>query len=148
MSRVEVVMLDRIINTAVSADGLHMLLRLGTSEGLEGSEISLALACDHIASLIDHCACASAESERIQRLGRELKLTTTWWCSTLDRETGELMLALTFGKGGTLSFCLSEHMACSLLATLRSYFEPHPAIQTTKHAVSDEVAQPSSLGFS
>jgi hypothetical protein len=35
----------------------------------------------------------------------------------------ELTLSLTFGRGGTLSFALSDHMARALLATLRGHYE-------------------------
>lgn len=50
-------------------------------------------------------------------------MAVSWWNSALDRESREFILTLMFGKGGSLSFALNEHMAKALLATLRGHFE-------------------------
>ena len=112
-------MIDRVASSAVSNDGHHTVLSLRTQDG---SEFALGIPCDLLAPLIDHCASANTESERILRTGRDLKITTSWWNSAMDRESGEFTLMLSFGKGGTLSFGLSAHMAKALLATLCMHF--------------------------
>jgi hypothetical protein len=137
-------MIDRIVSSLVSTDGRHMVL---TGETTDGAGITLGVACDQIASLIDHCALAGAKSERILRSGEDLKVAASWWNSAMDRDSGAFTLMLTFGKGGTLAFGLSEHMARKLLATLSVHFEADLAAMLPDASTRIPVTEPASPGF-
>jgi hypothetical protein len=115
MPRVPVTMIESIADTFVTTDGCHVVLDARTVDGIH---IALGIPRDQIAPLIDHCAYADAQCESVLRSNAAFKTAVGWWNSALDRASGEFVLMLTFGKGGTLSFGLSEHMAKALLTTL------------------------------
>lgn len=112
--------IKNITGSVVTTDGCHMVLQVRT---IEGDDIVLAVPRDQIMQLVDHCAISDIQCKRTLRRGVESKIAVNWWNSALDRESREFILALTFGKGGALSFALTEHMAKALLATLRGHFE-------------------------
>ena len=112
--------IESITGSVVTIDGRHMVLQFRTTDG---DDIALGVPPKQIMQLIDHCAVSDVQCQRILHGGVESKVAVSWWNSTLDRESGEFILTLTFGKGGSLSFALNEHMAKALLATLRDHFE-------------------------
>jgi hypothetical protein len=85
--------------------------------------VALGIARDQLAHLIDHCASAHAQCESVRRSGLDLQATASWWNGTVDPDSREFTLSLAFGKGGALSFALTERMAKALLATLRDHYE-------------------------
>ena len=119
MEKVAVTMIDRVAGSAVTVEGDRILLRLAL---VEGSDIALGLECDRIPELIDHCARALSESERVRRSGPDTVLNVFWWNSAIERETGHFKLMLTFGLGGTLCFGLSDAMAHAMLDTLQRHY--------------------------
>lgn len=120
MPRVSVTMIESIAGSVVTTDGCHAVLEARTVDGIH---VALGIPRDQIAPLIDHCAYADAQCERVLRSNAAFKTAVGWWDSALDPASGEFVLKLTFGRGGTLSFGLSEHMAKALLTTLRDRFE-------------------------
>jgi hypothetical protein len=97
-----------------------MVLRVRTTDGVD---VALGVPRDQLMQLIDHCALSDRQCERILCSGVESRVAVSWWNSALDRESKEFVLTVTFGKGGSLSIALTEHMAKALLATLRTHFE-------------------------
>jgi len=131
MPKIPVTMIDRIVGSTISADGDHMLLQLRTTEG---SDMALALECNQIGELIDHCAQAGTESQRIVHAGPDSSAMVNWWNSAIDRASRQFTLMLTFGRGGTLSFDFSEHMARALLGTLHTLYGREPTRVTAETA--------------
>jgi hypothetical protein len=120
MPRIAATLVENITGCAVTTDGCHMVLQVRTTDG---DDLALGVGHAQIMELIDHCAVANVQCEKLLCNGIESKASVSWWSSAVDRTSGEFILALTFGKGGSLSFALTEHMAKALLATLRVHFE-------------------------
>src|SRR5271169_6250803 len=120
MPRVPVTMIESIAGSVVTTDGRHAVLEARTVDGIP---LALGIPQDQILPLIDHCAYADAQCESVLRSNVSFRARVGWWNSTMDSASGEFVLMLTFGKGGTLSFGLSERMAKALLTTLRNHFE-------------------------
>jgi hypothetical protein len=119
-------MVRRVLNSAVTNDGGHAVLWLGT---VDDRAVPVALPREELSPLIDRCALALSQSERIVRAASPSdgnKAAVTWWNSSVDPLSREFTLELTFGSGGTLSFALSERMANALLTTLQSHYEAMP----------------------
>lgn len=116
-----------------------MVLQLHTPDG----PVALGIPCDRVIELVDHCALAGARSEEILRSGLDLRCRATWWSSAVDLASREFILALTFGRGGTWSFALSEPMAKALLKTLSLHFDKDrtaPADDPTRAADATALA--------
>lgn len=141
MPKIAATLITSVTGSVVTTDGSHMVLQVRTADG---GEIALGVPRKQFAQLIDHCAFSNAQCERILRSGHELKETVTWWNSALDRSSRELSLTLTFGKGGTLSFGFTEHMAKVLLASLRATFNESAVGQESKSATNIRHSQAAS----
>jgi hypothetical protein len=62
----------------------------------------------------------------------------TWWNVLRDCRSGDFVLSLTFGSGGSLDFALTERMASCLMDTLRFYVESEsPAHAQTRKTGTD-----------
>jgi hypothetical protein len=122
--KIAVTLIEHVLRSAVTADGRHAVLWLRT---VDDGAMPLALPCEQVQLLIDRCALALSQSERISRSNSppdDNKAAVDWWNASVDPQSRELTLDLTFGSGGTLSFALSERMANALLVTLRAHYEP------------------------
>ena len=115
-----VTVIESILGSVATVDGRHAVLQARTTDDIV---IALGVAREQLAHLIDHCAFSHAQCEKALRCGLDLTATASWWNGRLDRGSREFTLALTFGKGGTMSFVLTEHMAKALLATLQEHYE-------------------------
>ncbi len=120
LPKLAVTLIESIVGSVATTDGRHVVLQARTTDD---TVVAVGVAREQLAHLIDHCAFAHAECERVVRGGPDLKATASWWNGTVDPESGEFTLTLTFGKGGALSFALTERMAKLLLATLRDHYE-------------------------
>jgi hypothetical protein len=118
MPMIAATLIENITSSVPTTDGRRMVLKARTSDDVH---LVLGIARDQIAELIDHCAFSNAQCESILRAGLELKTSVSWWTSAMN-PLREFELAITFGKGGTLTFSFSEPMAKALLATLRCHF--------------------------
>jgi hypothetical protein len=134
MPKIAVTIVDQIRESAVTADGGHMVLKLQVKDG---GDLPLAISCDELAALIDHSALAMERCEAISRSGLDPEISATWWNSVVDPATKDFSLSVTFGSGGRLAFRFSERMAKALLATLSGHY----AVQ-----VEDRFAEASRLG--
>jgi hypothetical protein len=119
--KIAVTMIDKVDRSAVTEDGRHVALTLRqpcgnlTTLGLRGEELP---------HLIDHAARALSERRRLFRdADGNGAIEVTWW-NVLRDGSGDLVLSLTFGSGGSLDFALTERMASCLIDTLRFYVEP------------------------
>ena len=124
MPKIAVTIIERVLNSVVTTDGGHAVLWLRT---VDDEALPLALPRDQLPAIVDHCALALSQSEKILRFNDspdEGKAAVTLWNSSVDPQSRELTLDLTFGRGGTLSFALSEYLATALLATLQSHYKP------------------------
>jgi hypothetical protein len=111
-TRIAVTLAENVVESTLALDGRHLVLWLRTKG--DGS-MPIALPCDQLPSLIDHCAQALAL--------RKATVPVTWFNSSVDRQSQELTLALSFGQGGTLSFMLPPSMQQALRATLQAVEE-------------------------
>jgi hypothetical protein len=115
---IAVTLAEQVVDSTLALNGHHLVLWLRTKE--DGA-LPIALPCDQLPSLIDHCAQGLAQH-------RPAPMPVTWFSSSVDRRSRELTLALSFGQGGTLSFVFSEAMAQALRATLQaSHDKPQAA---------------------
>ena len=120
MPKLAVTLIESIVGSVATTDGRHAVLQARTTDD---TVVAVGIAREQLAHLIDHCAFAYAQCERVVRGGVDLKATASWWNGAVDPESGEFTLTLTFGKGGAMAFALTEHMAKILLATLRDHYE-------------------------
>jgi hypothetical protein len=120
LPKLAVTLIESIVGSVATTDGRHAVLQARTTDD---TVVALGVAHEQLAQLIDHCAFAHAQCESVRRGGLDLKATASWWNGTVDQGSGEFTLTLTFGKGGALSFALTERMAKLLLATLRDHYE-------------------------
>ena len=142
MPKLAVTMIESIVDSMATMDGRHAVLQARTTDD---TVVALGVAQDQIAHLIDQCAFAHAQCERAHRSGRDLTATASWWNGSVDPRSGEFTLALAFGKGGELSFALTERMARALLATLRDHYDgaasPVPEEARRLRAVPESILQ-------
>ena len=127
MPKMRVTMIEDVLRSVVTLDGCHTVLWLRT---VDDGAMPVAVPRAQIPPLIDFCALALSQSERIlpaESLREGIKTAVTWWNSSVEPQSGELTLDLTFGSGGTLSFAFSERMANALLATLQLHYGSKPA---------------------
>lgn len=133
MPRIAATIVENITDSAVTTDGRHMVLQVRTTDG---DNLALGVGHAQIMELIDHCAASNIQCEKLLCDGIESKAPVSWWNSVVDPTSGDFILALTFGKGGSLSFALTEHMARALLATLRVHFEASAARSAPEKAAN------------
>jgi hypothetical protein len=126
LPKLAVTMIESVVGSVATTDGRHAVLQARTSDD---TVVALGVAREQLAHLIDHCALAHAQCESVVRDGLDLKATASWWNGTVDHYSGEFTLNLAFGKGGALSFALTERMAKALLATLRDHYEDGAALR-------------------
>jgi hypothetical protein len=120
--KIAATMIDKVDGSAVTDDGRHVALTLRepcgnlTTLGLPGAALP---------GLIDHAVRALSERRRLFRdEDGNGAIAVTWWNVLRDGRSGDLVLSLTFGSGGSLDFALTERMASCLMDTLRFYTEP------------------------
>jgi hypothetical protein len=120
--RVAVTLIDRVVGSAVTEDGQHAVMRL---VDVDGETITLGIPSAQLPDMINLSACVLAESERIQHQGviSSARTKVTWWTLHIDQESGDLLLSLTFGTGGTLCFSLPREMAAVLSDDLAARLE-------------------------
>jgi hypothetical protein len=119
--RIAVTLVDYVVDAKLALDARHLVLWLRT----KGGAMPLAVPCEELPLVIDHCAQALAQRKARADLSCDLTIVpVTWFNSSVDRQSHELTLALTFGHGGTLSFVFSEPMSHALHATLRAIHGP------------------------
>ena len=119
MPKLAVTMIENIVGAMATTDGRYAVLQARTADD---TVVALGVPQAELGHLIDHCAFAHSECERAHRTGVDLTATASWWNGTVDPQSGDLTLALTFGKGGEQSFVLTEQMARALLATLADHY--------------------------
>jgi hypothetical protein len=120
MPKIAATIVKTIAGSTVTTDGCHMVLQLRTTDG---DDLALGVGHAQLMELIDHCAAANVQCEDILCSGIERAAPVSWWKSAVDPKSGEFILTLTFGKGGSLSFALTDHMTKALQETLRVRFE-------------------------
>ena len=115
--KIPVTMIDGVAGSAVTEDGHHMALTLREPSG---DLLTLGVPGEEVPHLIDRAARALSDRERILRPDAEgsARFLTTWWNLSRHDQEGGLVLSLTFGTGGALSFVLTEDMAARLKDTL------------------------------
>ena len=138
MPKLAVTVIESILGSVATTDGRHAVVQARTADDLV---IALGVAHEELEHLIDHFAFSHAQCERTRRSGLDLKATAYWWNGRLDRASGEFTLTLTFGKGGTMSFVLTDLMARALLANLRGHYESGVVSRTSEDQVSEETCQ-------
>ena len=150
MPTIAATLVESITGSVATVDGCHMVLQLRTTDG---ADIALGVPREQIMALIDHCAVSDVQCESILRSGVPSKLAVSWWNSARDQDSGDFILTLTFGKGGSLSMALTPHMATALLATLRGHFEAGAsgavpeAVQETAPPIRRSPERSSERGF-
>ena len=131
--KIAATMIDKVAMSAVTDDGRHVALTLRESCG---NLTTLGLPGEELPHLIDHAVRALSDRRRLFRdEDGNGAIAVTWWNVLRDPRSGDFVLSLTFGSGGSLDFALTERMASCLMDTLRAYVEPEsPAhIQTRKN---------------
>ncbi len=111
--RVAVTLIDRIVHSAVTEDGKHAVLTLSD---VDDQQVTLGIPYGQLMELIDTSARALMESYRVQRhdvISTECA-RVTWWTLHTDKVSGNLLLSLTFGTGGSVCFALPPEMARAL----------------------------------
>ena len=111
--RVAVTLIDRILRSDVTEDGKHAVVTLSD---VDDQLVTLGIPCGQLMGLINASARALNESYRVQR--QDVSSTefvgVTWWTLHTDKASGNLLLSLTFGTGGSLCFALPPEMAKAL----------------------------------
>src|SRR5690348_6359366 len=95
LPKLAVTLIESIVGSVATTDGRHAVLQARTTDD---TVVAVGVAREQLAHLIDHCAFAHAQCETVLRGGRDLTATATWWNGTVDQETGEFTLTLTFGR--------------------------------------------------
>jgi hypothetical protein len=117
--KIAATMIDKVDRSAVTDDGRHVALTLRQSCG---NLTTLGLPGAELPDLIDHAARAMSDRRRLFRdEDGHGTIAVTWWNVRRDCRSGDLVLCLTFGSGGSLDFALTERMASCLMDTLRFY---------------------------
>jgi hypothetical protein len=129
--KIAATMIDKVAMSAVTGDGRHVALTLRESCG---NLTTLGLPREELPHLIDHAARALSERRRLFRdEDGNGAFAVIWWNVLRDCRSGDFVLSLTFGSGGSLDFALTERMASGLIDTLRFYVEPElPARAQTR----------------
>jgi hypothetical protein len=88
----------------------------------DGEPLSIAFAADQLMALADLAAVGHSQTRKLQHVSPTWKEfhKTTWFELSQDKATGLIILSLTFGAGGTLSFSLPEHMPEQIVETLQT----------------------------
>jgi hypothetical protein len=119
--KIAATMIDKVDRSAVTEDGRHVALTLRKPCG---NLTTLGLPGEALPDLIDHAVRALSERRRLIRdEDGNGAIAVTWWNVLRDGRSGDLVLSLTFGSGGSLDFALTERMASCLMDTLRFYTE-------------------------
>jgi hypothetical protein len=115
--KIPVRMIEGVTHSAVTEDGHHMALTLREPSG---DFLTLGVPGEEVPRLIDRAARALSDRERILRPDAvgSARFVATWWNLIRHRQEGEIVLSLTFGTGGALSFVLTDDMAARLRDTL------------------------------
>jgi hypothetical protein len=120
-TRIAVTLAEHVVDSTLALDGRHLVLWLRTKS--DGA-MPIALPCDQLTSLIDHCAQGLAQHKARADLAPDFAtVPVTWFSPSLDLQSQELTLGLTFGQGGTLSFVFSAAMSHALRTTLQAIHE-------------------------
>ncbi len=138
LPKLAVTVIESILGSVATTDGRHAVLQARTTDD---HVIALGVASEQLANLIDHCAFSLAQCENARRSGLDLKAAARWWSGSLDRDTGDFTLTVTFGKGGTMSFVLGELMAKALLVTLQGHYDRGAANRISDERVTEESYQ-------
>jgi hypothetical protein len=94
---IAVTLIEHVLRCAVTADGRHAVLWLRI---VGDGAMPLAVPCEQVPLLIDRCALALSQSERISRSNSaydDNKAAVNWWNASVDPQSRELALDLTFG---------------------------------------------------
>ncbi|MDD4616148.1 MAG: hypothetical protein PHW76_03405 [Alphaproteobacteria bacterium] len=118
MVDVSAVAIREISGSQVTEDGQNMLIKTIQSDG---NELILAIPRSEILKLADVSALSQKQSDEILKIDPAIKpvFRVSWWELGFDKSTGTVMLTLTFGAGGKLSFQLWGDMPKALLDTLQ-----------------------------
>ena len=118
MPEVEATLIGKIEGVDVALDGQHAIIK---TLDAEGSERFFAIGRDNFLILVEALAIAHTRSCKILNEGDETisAYTATWWDIGEDTATKQVVLSLTFGAGGKLSFLLPGPMPGAILETLQ-----------------------------
>jgi hypothetical protein len=103
--------------STVTDDGEHMLLKLTMADGAENL---IAFPRDQIPSLANLAALSISQSEAAVKAEGEPApaFVVSWWELGVEKESGRVVLSLTFGAGGKLRFLLPHPMPAHIHETL------------------------------
>jgi hypothetical protein len=111
------VVIEKIVGSLTTDDGLHMLLKV-SSPG--GRELELAFPFEALGHLLEAAARSSMEGAKAQKLDSRVKpaFPVSWWELGLTHD-GNVVLSLTLSSGAILVFNLDRQMATGILETLQ-----------------------------
>ena len=119
MTTVAAVPVSKIEAGAISADGKVFAIKVMQPNG---TELSLELPAGQLMALAEMAAVGHAQSRKLQHVDPNWRqyFKSTWFELSSDKATGLVILSLTFGAGGSLSFSLPDQMPQQILETLQA----------------------------
>ena len=126
MTTIDVIPVSKVEAGVTSADGEAFALTVSRPDG---TKLSLALPAGQLMALADLAAVGHTQSRKLRQVDPNWKeyYRTTWFELSTDKATGAIILSLTFGAGGTLSFSLPDNMPAQLVETLQALSGKSPA---------------------
>ncbi len=126
MTTVAAIPVSKIEAGLTSGDGKSFAIKVAQPNG---TELSFELPTSELMALVDMAAVGHAQSRKLQQVNPNWKefFKTSWFELSQDKATGLIILSLTFGAGGTLSFSLPEHMPEQIVETLHTLMGKSPA---------------------
>jgi hypothetical protein len=119
MTAVAAIPVSKIEAGATSGDGKVFAIKVAQPNG---TELTLELPTSELMALVDMAAVGHTQSRKLQHVNPNWKefFKSTWFELSQDKATGLIILSLTFGAGGTLSFSLPDHMPEQIVETLQT----------------------------
>jgi hypothetical protein len=118
MTEHEAELFNQTLSGLTTDDGEHALIKL---QGVNESETTIAVPRNGLPKLIDLAAAVLSKGRKLAGCDPDEKLVfdASWYEVGSDPAAGSVVLSLTFGLGGTISFAMNRAMAERLLETLK-----------------------------
>jgi hypothetical protein len=116
MASIAAIPIKEVLGSETTDDGKHALVK---TRHADGTEVTLAVPRDELFKFIDCFALWAGQARSKAGVPKEVKqVFETSWFDLGGDATGSVVLSLTFGAGGTLSFRMPRSMAEQIRETL------------------------------
>lgn len=117
MAEIEAIAISDVLGSQPTDDGKHALVKVVQPDR---TELVLAVPAEQLFKFIDSFALSAMEANQKASRPKDVKpvFPASWFELGADTASGAVVLSLTFGAGGTLSFHMPRFMAEQLRETL------------------------------